>query len=206
MRAVLVASLLLASGLAAWAYATRDGDANLEPDIRFERATLVSLPGRLDLDARADIELPDTVRAGLDSGVPLDFVVTLDVSEPRRWWFDAHRLDARWHFRLEYYELTRHYRLADLDTGKSRNYRSLLRALDSLGTLRGLDVGAGSTDPDVARAAREGGAPPPVPAPGAEARLSMRLDIGALPLPLQPLTSSSWRVRDRAIAWRIEGA
>ena len=192
-RTALVAGALLATAAAGGTtLALRGPPPGAGVDIRFERARFARLPGALELDARADVQLPDAVRAGLDSGVPLEFVVTLDVREPHRLWPDSRRVRGRWHYRLEYYELTRHYRLGASDAGTSRNYRSLLRALEALGTLRGLTVaGAGTGTPYVEVE------------PGDVASLDMRLDTGALPLPLRPLVSSSWRVRSAPLAWRV---
>ena len=187
-----LAALLVAGLVGAGALASRDADPGGAADIAFERARLARLPDRLALDARAEIQLPTAVRAGLDSGVPLEFVVALEVREPRRWWWDPRRASARWRYRLEYYELTRHYRLGSEDAGTGGNYRSLLRALEALGTLRGLTVA--EADPEGVLVELR---------PGDAATLEMRLDTGALPPPLRPLASSSWRVRSEPLAWRV---
>lgn len=187
--ALLGLALALLVGAATGVHLARERPAEGRIDIAFERAHLVRLPDRFALEARAEVELPDPVRAGLDSGVPLEFVVALKVREPRRFWPDRRRVSARWRYRLEYYELTGHYRLGSPDTGESRNYRSLLAALEALGTLRGLTVGPVAALGDVSG--------------GDLATLSMRLDTGALPLPLRPLLSSSWRVGSEPLAWRV---
>ena len=187
LAALALAALLGAAAVALLARATGPHDAF---DIAFERARLARLADRLVLDARAEVRLPDPVRAGLDSGVALEFVVALEVREPLRWWPDAHRASARWRYRLEYYELTRHYRLGSPDTDRGGNYRSLSRALEALGTLRGLTLPSGDGGGDAV-------------GPGDRATLAMRLDVGALPLPLRPLVSSSWRVRSAPLAWSV---
>lgn len=166
-------------------------DATGIADIEFQQARLREVGGYTLLDARAEVQLPMTVRQGLDSGVPLDFVVRLSVLEPRRFWFDRVRHRHEWRQRLVYYELTRHYRLTGGAVGadaprRGRNYRSLLAALDGLGTMRNLEAGdlaIDSLDADW------------------RARLDMRLDTRALPLPLQPLIGTSWRLRSAPFSW-----
>ena len=152
-----------------------------EPDIVFSEARLVPLGSQLRLDARADIELPEAVRMGLDSGVPLEFVVKLTLAESRSPWPDKPIVTERWRYRLIYYELTRHYRINAIDGGESRNYRSLSRALDGLGAVR-----AALERPD---------------AQGHIATLDMRLDGTRLPLPLRPVLGGLWRD-----SWIIRGA
>lgn len=154
-------------------------------DIVFERASLSGADGDWRLDARADVQLPIAVRRGLDSGVPLDFEVSLELRTARRFWFDHREPAGRWRYRLAFYDLTRHYRLAD-SAGQARNYRSLLSALEGLGELRALPL------PDGVAVSR----------PGARAVLRMRLDTATLPLPLQPLVRTSWRVRGEPFVWQ----
>ena len=162
----------------------RDRLANVflkEPDIVFSEARLVPLGGQLRLDARADIDLPAAVRLGLDSGVPLEFVVKLTIARSRPPWPDKPIVTQRWRYRLNYYELTRHYRINAIDGGESRNYRSLARALDGLGA-----VSTELSRPGVQ---------------GQVATLDMRLDGTRLPLPLRPVLGGLWRD-----SWIIRGA
>ena len=188
---IALASLTIAIGLS-----LRSAPVASDIDIVFQQASLHSVDGRLLLDAQADIQLPQEVRQGLDSGVPLDFIVELSVHEPRRFIPDPKRLAGQWRFRLVYYELTRHYRLGSSDTGSARNYRSVLTALDALGKLRDLDIGTG-TLPATGRDQSDADA-------GAwQATLDMRLDTRGLPLPLQPLIGTSWRMRSAPFSWRV---
>lgn len=181
--------------------------APAEGGIVFLRARLERLGQGWLLDAKADIELPREIRTGLDNGVPLEFIVELEIDRPRPWWPDRRLLRQRWHYRLVYYELTRHYRVSELETGTSRNFRSLLPALDGLGTLRVLLTGDDDdvTDDSLTQAPHR-----TLAATGNDRRatLRMRLDSGALPLPLQPLLSSSWRLRTEQFSWfvAVDGA
>ncbi len=138
----------------------------------------------LYLDAQADINLPDTIKAGLDSGVPLAFILSLKFIQPRAFWFDQSLARYQQRYVLTYYELTRHYRVHAQDTDVSRNYRSLSAALSGLGNVDKL----------------------PIPAPegtSMTASLTFKLDTTSLPLPLQPLIISSWRLSSEEYLWPV---
>jgi hypothetical protein len=138
------------------------------------------------LNATADIELPPEIRRGLDSGVPLEFVVGFSISKPGTILWRSTLTAAEWRYTLIYYELTRHYRLVEVDTGTSRNFRSLLAALDNLGSLRSISVAAPVTDSKALLA-----------------HLRIKLDRGALPLPLQSFWSSNWRLASEEYVWPV---
>lgn len=140
------------------------------------------------LEATADIQLSPEIRAGLDSGVPLQFIVELTVREPRRWWLDRTRLSYRSRYSLIYYELTRHYRVKAEGSEISHNFRSLLAALDELGRLRGVAI------PATVEQEQD------TPLTG---HLRIRLDSRALPLPLQPMLSKAWRLSSEEYIWPI---
>jgi len=159
-------------------------------DIVIERAALRDTADGWLLDAQAQVQLPLAVRLGLDSGVPLDFVIELSVTRPRTLLPDRELHAARWSYRLVYYDLTRHYRLGMRQGDDARNYRSLSNALEGLGELRGLGI---ATEADAGEASRN----------GLQATLRMRLDSRALPLPLQPLIGTAWRVRAVPFTWTL---
>jgi len=162
------------------------GAADGEGTIAVREATLRRQEASWLLDLRADIELSPEIRAGLDSGVPLEFVLELELNEPRRLLPDAVRLEAARRYELTYYELTQHYRVRSVDDGGGRNYRSLPAALDGLGTLRGVELG---------------GLAPPLPL-ALDAELVLHLDQRSLPLPLQSLVGAAWRLDSGRHAWR----
>lgn len=162
-------------------------------NIDIESAELREVNTRWLFDCRATIELPASIRAGLTSGVPLQFIVSIKVTKPVKFWRDEVLLKANRRFRLVYYELTRHYRVHSVENDISVNKRSLLSALDELGTLNFLDV----TDwvvnaSDLAN-----------PAVDKNASVSMCLDQQYLPLPLQPVFSSNWRLTSEEFVWPL---
>jgi len=156
--------------------------------------------GQWYLSAEADITLPEPIKAGLDSGVPLDFILSIEFHRKRRYWLDQTLADYRHRYRLTYYELTRHYRVYALDTDESRNYRSLSAALNGLGDFDRLPVVSDTGDVQkeaIGQALEENDAT-------LVAALGFRLDSQSLPLPLQPLIASSWRLASEEYLWQID--
>lgn len=140
------------------------------------------------LSADAEIALSRDIRQGLDSGVPLQFIVDFQIKKPRSWWFDKTLVETEHRFSLIYYELTRHYRLQSISTQHSKNYRSLLAALDDLGTIQGMSIDRPTNFNDSGELF---------------GHISVRLDGKALPLPLQPLLSSTWRLASEDFTWSL---
>lgn len=182
---VLPLSFLAAMLSCGLALAQSTGD---DASIEVQDARLRDGLNGLELNADADIQLSPEIRGGLDNGVPLQFIVDFKIKQARRFWPDKTLLAQEHRFSLIYYELTRHYRLRSLKTNESRNFRSLLAALEELGQLQGLNV---SPEFDLNEHA------------GAFGVVSMRLDSKALPLPLQPLLSSVWRLTSEDFAWSL---
>lgn len=182
---LIVMTSALMAAMAGQASAESDGDIVIRSaGIRTELNSWL-------LDARADIQLTPAMQAGLDSGVPLTFIVDFDLRESRPYWADAPILGFKRRYQLIYYELTRHYRVQAVNRGASRNYRSLMSALDGLGSLTSLSIGR----PTIMSLG--------TPQSDLLARLSIRFDGKALPLPLQPLFGSTWRLDDATHEWVV---
>ena len=183
------AGVAVFSGLSALSRLSRTQSGH----ILIQSSELQLMNDRWWFDYRASIDLPSDIRLGLESGVPLQFIVSLRVKKPIKFWRDETLLLAEHRIRLVYYELTRHYRIQIIGTDRGVNKRSLLSALDELGTLEMMDVtksvqNAGTlTDSTQSRIAT----------------LSIELDQRALPLPLQPLFSSDWRLASEEHIWRL---
>lgn len=167
--------------------------------IRLSDISLQRESGQLYLSASVDIELPEPIKDGLDSGVPLDFILTLAFHQSRAYWFDRSLAQYQHRFRLSYYELTRHYRVHAVDTGISRNYRSLYAALDGLGKIRQLPMALDFEDAmHIGNLQALDELPSKV-----VAELQFSLDSDSLPLPLQPLIASSWRLNSEEYQWQV---
>ncbi len=161
--------------------------------------SLIQDRGRYFLDAKVDIELPMTIRAGLDSGVPLVFVLTMQFLTPSKYWFDRHLETIEHRFSLTYYELTRHYRVRRLATNTHSNYRSLSSALRGLGSIEGLPLMLNNTGLLLGDSETVSTSASDV----VVAVLDFRLDSRSLPLPLQPVITSSWRLASKELMWPV---
>ena len=142
--------------------------------------------------AWADIDLPATMQTGLDNGVPLTFIMDVRFLRQRTWWFDQAVASFERHYRLTYYELTRHYRVHALQSNTRQNYRSLTSALTGLGRFDNVRFEL-STD-DQQQLSKDS---------GLLGSLHLRLDTTALPLPLQPLIRSSWKLASEDYRWPV---
>ncbi len=167
--------------------------SRLAEHIQIQHAQLQQVDDRWLFDYRANINLPADIQLGLESGVPLQFIVSLTVKSPKPLWRDDVLLQAEYRFRLVYYELTRHYRIQSVETNRSTNKRSLLSALDELGTVNLMDVTPWVSDAVGLANAKQ----------SRVATVSIALDQRALPLPLQPLFSSDWRLASEEFVWPL---
>jgi len=160
--------------------------AELVPDKKSEDGT-----GYL-LTADAAIELDSGVERGLASGVPIYFNAELEIHQIRKWWFDKRVHKSVTRFALVYYELTRHYRVTLPGNTGAKNFRSLLDALDFIGSLRRMPI---ETDSKLLHGLDY------------SARIELLLDQNSLPLALRPVgfLSSEWRVESEAFHWLING-
>lgn len=103
--------------------------------MRFENASTYLDDGVYYLDAFARVEIGDEPEKALLNGVELHFLVEVAVVRNRRWWIDKPVVQRSLRYKLYFYELTRHFRVENLQTGESRNTRSLGAALRTLGQI-----------------------------------------------------------------------
>jgi len=185
----IVLFLVAGAGGYGWHYLEQplDGQGQITlTDIRMVRET-----DRLHLHVNAQVTLSSTIRAGLDSGVPLTFVLGLHVYEPVALLPDRAVVELERHYKLTYYELTRHYRVHEVETNISRNFRSLSSALSGLGQFGRISIEL--NDLQTQRFEQS----------GLEGLLNMRLSKSALPLPLQPIIRSSWTLTSEEYRWPV---
>lgn len=180
--------MILLSAIVSWSITGIAQDDDGQITINVASVELTGANVRLSVDA--EISLPREVVAGLNSGVPLEFIVELQLQRPRGWLPAANLATFQWRYSLIYYELTRHYRVRALDTDVSRNFRSLLPALEELGELRGIMLPVTSEQASSLLGAKQ-------------ASLHIKLNSNALPLPLQPVFTSTWRLSSEEYQWLL---
>ena len=124
-----------------------------------------------------DFELKPRVAEALDRGLTIYFVVEVEVTRSRWYWFDEHAINAALNFRLSYHALTRQYRVS---TGNLQlGFPTLGEALGVIGHVRDWKIAERNTlkaGESYTVAAR------------------MRLDTTQLPKPFQinALTNRDW--------------
>lgn len=141
------------------------------------------------LDALIDIALNPTLEDALAKGIHLHFLLQLELSRPRSWWFDEDITEPVRKLRIYYHLLLRRY---VVETGyTTRTAATLDEALTLLGQVEGwhvLDRGVLTTGQRY------------------DARLRLRLDTAQLPKPLSigAVTSDKWELATPWYGWSFE--
>ncbi len=148
------------------------------------------IDGVYHLNARLGIRLGDEMREALRNGVPLVFVLELEVIEPRLKWLKRQVVQVEQRYELRYHALSQQYLLTNLNTGIRLVFHNLAWALDALQHIERLPL----LDADVIEG-RD----------AAQTRLRLRLDVSALPLPLKirAYTSPNWQIRSDWVPWPL---
>ncbi len=195
-RWLLLVCLLGAALIAFTVHYARHSNVEEQGSIEFGDVQLRIDADTLNLQTSAKVQLPPSVENGLYSGVPLTFVVQLDVQKPRSLWFPATIYTGQIHYTLTYYELTRHYRVSVVESNVSRNYRSLSSALSGLGELGTLRFSLEDQQQKQLKLSVQNNKE-------LTGSLSMRLSTSTLPLSLQPILRSVWKLASEEYRWSI---
>jgi hypothetical protein len=158
----------------------------LAGNIEARRAALSSGENGLALSAEFSVELGQSLEDAVKHGVPLYFILELDLTQPRWYWTDEHVAGRRIVYRLSYSALMRQYRLSNGTL--YRNFATLNEALRMIARVNGLQV------------AESGQL-----TPGETYRVALRLslDRSRLPKPFQldALTSKDWQIDSAILRW-----
>ena len=160
-------------GLALFALAAR-GD-----NIEVRTATIALREDGYVLDADFDISLTSTLEDILAKGVPLNFLLEVEVIRPRWYWFNDKVVSVSQQYKLSYNSLTRQYRVS-LGT-LYQNFATVSEAVRFFSSVRNLPVADKSTLQ---------------PGTVYQAAVRMRLDVSQLPKPFQitALGSREWNL------------
>jgi Domain of unknown function (DUF4390) len=129
------------------------------------------------LNVDVDIQLSSRLEDAVNKGLPLYFVLELEITKPRWYWFDDTSAAKAQSYRLSYHALTRQYRLSL--GAYQQTFASLGDAVRAMTKVRGWRVGeldqfsVGSKY---------------------DAQVRMRLDVTQLPKPFQVIgiTNKEW--------------
>jgi len=147
--------------------------------------------GVYHLNARLDLQLGDEMREALRNGVPLVFVLELEILEPRFKWLNREVAHVEQRYELRYHALSQQYLLTNLNTGIQSAFHNLTFALSKLSYIENLPL----LDADVIEGRDD-----------VLARLRIRLDVGKLPLPLKirAYTSQNWYTTSTWVRWALQ--
>ncbi len=140
------------------------------------------------LDAEFNLELTPALEEALNRGVSLAFTVTVEIIEPRWYWFNKDIVNLRQERRISFNPLTRAYRFSMGSLYLSFNsFKDALQALTRLNGIRIADPGSMKKGNHY------------------EARAQMRLDVSQLPKPFQvdALSSNDWNLASQQLNWTV---
>jgi len=113
---------------------TNDVQAKDQASASIQRIEPLVIRGQLSFDVDLELQLNDRMKQALSRGVPLTFVLELEINAPRWWWFDKTIVEAKLERRLSYNTLTRVWRVS---TGSfSVTASSYAQAIKLLATVR----------------------------------------------------------------------
>ena len=156
--------------------------------IEVRNAALVTGEEGYFLEADFDVALNTTLEDALNKGVPLNFVLELEIIRPRWYWLSEKVLNTQQQYRLSYNALTRQYRLG---VGSLyQNFGSMSEALDFLSRVRRRQV----LEPGML-----------VKGNTYAVAVRMRLDVSQLPKPFQlnALASREWNFGSDWHRWNV---
>ncbi|MEO6567056.1 MAG: DUF4390 domain-containing protein [Casimicrobiaceae bacterium] len=145
--------------------------------IPVKSAELRAIDGEVVLNAEFDFVFNPTLEDALQNGIPLYFVLDIELSRARWWWLDEKVVQTTLTYRVSYNALTRQYRVA---SGLlSQSYGSLDEVQRYIGRI--------TSRPVIRLDALTSGA-------RYDAAVRLRLDVNQLPKPFQvnALASREW--------------
>lgn len=156
--------------------------------IEVRSAALVATEDGYYVEASFDIALTSALEEALNKGVPLHFLVELELIRPRWYWLNEKVANLQQRYRLSYNALTRQYRVGV--GALYQNFPSLAEALEVLSRVRLRDI----AEPGALRKDST-----------YTAALRMRLDTSQLPRPFQitAVGSRDWNIGSDWYRWTV---
>jgi hypothetical protein len=156
------------------------------------RADLRHSQDDYELNADIDYRFSEPAIDALNNGVPLTLMIRFKVERERPFWRNERLASEKWHVRIRYHSLSKLFQLVDEKRGLQKNFVSFQAMLDTMSTIRGLPVLK-------ADALSSGQA--------YLAKLSVKLNIEELPLPLRPVAylTPKWYLDSGWYRWPFIG-
>jgi len=144
-----------------------------------------------ELDAVSDLQLTPPVREALENGVDLHIRWRVDIERERDWWLDGEVASVVQDHRLSYHPLSRQYVVTNRNTGETRSFQRLDRALEVIGALIDFPVVDAMLIDEPGRY---------------RGYVRVHLVHGELPLPLRTTAffSSQWDLASEWRQWRFD--
>ena len=177
------------AGLLLGFWLTVAGGALASDKSAVSQATIHATPQGYVLDGDVNIVLNPTLEDALSRGINLYFLLELELTRPRNWWFDETIAEPVRKMRIYYHLLLRRY---VVETGyTTRTAATLDEALAMLGRVDGWQV--------LERGALKAGQ-------RYDARLRLRLDTSQLPKPLSigAVTGDKWELVTPWYDWSFD--
>ncbi len=142
------------------------------------------------VNATISYTLGDEVHDALTHGIPLEFVVAVNIKRERAWFWDETIADRRYSYLVEYQPLSSQFVVTELADGSRHQFQYEEDALEFIGTAQGLSLTS------IANLA---------PDNDYYAQMKAYLNIQTLPAPLRPLAyfSAQWRLQSRWQTWQV---
>ena len=102
-----------------------------------------------ELDARAEVQLPDDARKAIEAGLTMRLDYEIELNRVRNYMLDAKVAELVQSHELNYHALSQRYLVRNLNTGEQQDFGTLDAAMERLCDVRGLPVvDAALVEPD----------------------------------------------------------
>ncbi|MGR9099482.1 MAG: DUF4390 domain-containing protein [Gammaproteobacteria bacterium] len=159
--------------------------------VYIEQAELVRKNGDYLLNAEIDYRLSPTAREALQNGIALVWAVRVKVWRQRGFLWNSKLVDLSKYFHIRYHALMNAYQVTYENEGERRVFSNLQAALDSIGSIRGLNVCDASEIQDES-----------------DYTIGLKIEFKRekLPLPLRPASyiSSVWHLSSDWRTWTLQ--
>jgi len=149
------------------------------PGITIEWVSLRAEKNLFLMEGETRYNFSDEALEALSSGVPLNFMIEIEVRQLRNYFWDTTVAEARENLRLEHHALTDQYLVVNLNTDTQRSFRTIEDAARVLGRVEQIPIIEKQfLDPKASY----------------QVRIRVRLDTESLPPPLRLVAhfSSQW--------------